>query len=85
MKRNGVYKKPKTEFENGGKNSGPTRDSGINKRPELFVPLGRQVRVMRLMCDTVKAKAHDAESCYEKAIYFIQKATLPKQTMRCLM
>ena len=57
----------------------------MDERPEFFVPLGRQVRMMRLMHHAVEAEAHEAEGSNDSAIYFIQKATLPKQTMRCFV
>jgi hypothetical protein len=54
----------------------------MDERPEFFVPLGSQVGMMRLMCHAIEAEAHKAEGSYDNAVYFVQKAALPKQTMR---
>ena len=60
-----------SEFENGGQDSGPAGHCGLHERPEFLVPLGRKVRMMRLMHHPVEAEAHEAEGSDNRAIYFI--------------
>ena len=69
--RNGVYSKPTVSSRTAARIRARRDTAGIDERPEFLVPLGGQVRMMRLMRHAVEAEAHEAEGSNDHAIDFI--------------
>jgi hypothetical protein len=70
-----------TKLENDRENSGSTRDSWKDEGPKLFVTLGGQVRMVRLMDDTVEAKACEAKGSNQGSVDFIEEPFLAQKAM----